>query len=1207
MRHFDYVLTLLISLLGVLIGESTKAQTMYVTPTGAGNQSGQSWQNALPESQFVASLSVATAGTIFKVATGLFRPVSNTDITNRTRSFYIPSGVRIYGGYEAGTNNRTTNPSSTTFSGEIGSPASTTDNSLHVVEFRNASVETILDGIVITGGYNFTLGQSNGGAGIYNDGSGIGNRSNPMIQNCWLTDNSGAFGGAIWNKARSGGEASPSILYCVFENNQASRGGAICNDSGEWIDEPYGNSSPVIRHCLFRKNKGFSGGGAIYNHADYGISSPFISRCSFDENGWEWSGYNGGAISTVCLSGTSLMSIDSCQFNANKATGGGAISVSNYLSIEKCRPVLTNCIFTNNIAGSGGGGIYLVAVQATLRNVRLESNRIDQYGNNFNTPAGGGGVYILGSSVSFERCSFVSNITPWVYAGGGGILSGNSQVTFLDCLFEANKTGNSGGGICNSNTNSTLLNCRFIQNQSGNNNGGGGLYNDSSVGSGNLLTTSIKNSVFYKNITGSIAGAISSHIPIELLNCTIVENEASDAGGVYTVNSLSVVNSILRNNRITQGSTIYTSTNVRNYGGVVSYAYSNIEDTPPQPAPGVINADPVFSNSSAGDLRLRPESPCYNAGNPMSTTATVSKTDLGGNPRIAEGRIDMGAYEIPIPVPATIIQQPAVLQTVCAGSVATFTVVARGTNLRYQWSKGSIDNLLTGQTSATLTLLNSRPSDTGIYFCWITGDEGNVLTHAAMLSVTPGCTLFATPSGAGSRSGLDWENALSEIEFPVTLASAQPGIRFLLSAGIFRPTSNTTLRTASFQIPSGVQVLGGYEAGTNNRQLKPSSTTLSGAIMPNLTVRSSHVVVFRNADPTTLLDGVVIKNGFASYYGELRGGGIFNDGSGVGNQSSPRLNNCLITDNLAAYGAGMYNNAISGGNCSPVLTNCDFLSNIMIEGGAGIYNKAPDGTCSLSLVNCRFQQNSPSIYSSYVGLGGAMNNQGNCLVKSTNCLYTDNAGYHGGAIFAPGSSMTFVNCTFTRNSSLYEGYVLYGSASQFLNCIIWGNLPLRATNRSVYTDEGAAYNYTNTQDGIPTSGTGNISQNPLFVSTQDSRLDPNSPCIDTGNPNSGTNLIGHTDLWGNVRLQNGRVDMGAYEWQSCSAMSTIQNGQWDQTNTWSCPRLPMFSDSVTIRHIVVISPQYQAVAGQINYIRPGSLLFNLGSRLQLNVLGKILR
>ena len=59
--------------------------------------------------------------------------------------------------------------------------------------------------------------------------------------------------------------------------------------------------------------------------------------------------------------------------------------------------------------------------------------------------------------------------------------------------------------------------------------------------------------------------------------------------------------------------------------------------------PGNIAADPRLRDVSAGDLRLRGDSPAIDAAGPAG--AAPGETDLAGNPRVFGARADMGAFE----------------------------------------------------------------------------------------------------------------------------------------------------------------------------------------------------------------------------------------------------------------------------------------------------------------------------------------------------------------------------------------------------------------------------------------------------------------------------------------------------------------------------------------------------------------------------------
>lgn len=66
--------------------------------------------------------------------------------------------------------------------------------------------------------------------------------------------------------------------------------------------------------------------------------------------------------------------------------------------------------------------------------------------------------------------------------------------------------------------------------------------------------------------------------------------------------------------------------------------------TAPLPTNGIgnISVPPQFSDYAHGNLRLRSDSPCINAGN---NAYAPGPTDLDGNPRIISGTVDIGAYE----------------------------------------------------------------------------------------------------------------------------------------------------------------------------------------------------------------------------------------------------------------------------------------------------------------------------------------------------------------------------------------------------------------------------------------------------------------------------------------------------------------------------------------------------------------------------------
>jgi hypothetical protein len=69
--------------------------------------------------------------------------------------------------------------------------------------------------------------------------------------------------------------------------------------------------------------------------------------------------------------------------------------------------------------------------------------------------------------------------------------------------------------------------------------------------------------------------------------------------------------------------------------------------------------------------------------------------------------------------------------------------------------------------------------------------------------------------------------------------------------------------------------------------------------------------------------------------------------------------------------------------------------------------------------------------------------------------------------------------------------------------------------------------------------------------------------------------------------------------QSCTAMTTVRNGNWNDPGTWSCNRVPTSGDLVQVGHTVTL-PAGIWVARLVRYVSGGKLLYTAGGRLQLS-------
>ncbi|HOC57754.1 MAG TPA: choice-of-anchor Q domain-containing protein, partial [Verrucomicrobiota bacterium] len=198
-----------------------------------------------------------------------------------------------------------------------------------------------------------------------------------------------------------------------------------------------------------------------------------------------------------------------------------------------------------------------------------------------------------------------------VYVGPNAVLSGFTLTnghTRTDGDFD--KEGSGGGAWCE--WSGVISNCTLRANSASDH--GGGAYD----GTLNNCTLS-GNSAQYGG--GAHSGTLN--------NCTLSGNSASNRGGGAFVVVLN--NCIVYYNSAPSGPNHYDC----------NFNYSC---TTPLPWGGGNFADaPRFVNTNGwSNLRLQTNSPCINAGNDLYAPGL---TDLDGLPRIAGGRVDVGAYE----------------------------------------------------------------------------------------------------------------------------------------------------------------------------------------------------------------------------------------------------------------------------------------------------------------------------------------------------------------------------------------------------------------------------------------------------------------------------------------------------------------------------------------------------------------------------------
>jgi hypothetical protein len=100
--------------------------------------------------------------------------------------------------------------------------------------------------------------------------------------------------------------------------------------------------------------------------------------------------------------------------------------------------------------------------------------------------------------------------------------------------------------------------------------------------------------------------------------------------------------------------------------------------------------------------------------------------------------------------PVSITTQPTA-QTVCTGADATFSIVATGTGISYQWQvsadNGNTWNSISGQTSTSLNLNSvTIGMNANQYRCVVSGTCGSVTSNSALLTVNNNISISSQPT-----------------------------------------------------------------------------------------------------------------------------------------------------------------------------------------------------------------------------------------------------------------------------------------------------------------------------------------------------------------------------------------------------------------------------------------------------------------------------
>ena len=604
------------------------------------------------------------------------------------------------------------------------------------------------------------------------------------------------------------------------------------------------------------KNQSAGWQGFVFDNVASGNDTSKFSFCRFSYA--KNPSASGGAFS---ITNSSKLRFNSCNFRKNFARNGGAI----YASGSVLR--IVNCLFRGNMANTTLGHGSAIACNSGSN---LQVNRTTFA---YNQSADGGAVYAYLSAPVFSRCVFSNNLS----ATGGAISCDSAGAKIINSLV-VNNTAIHGGGIYLYRSNPDLTSSSVA-------------YNDAASDGGGLW--------------------LSKSAP--RMNNNILYNNASASGNQAFINDTNCFPRFYYCD-------VQGDTTAFGKGGIFKFKgiYQNNIDTLP-----AFMAPPAGTGSGFSGMTANwapgPCSKLYNRGNTDTTTLHLPAKDLGGNTRIYNGRIDIGAFEL---IKPSIVSQPQNV-SVCLGDTAVFTVgINASFPVTYQWQYSSTFGLIWNNAPApagdSVYTINgvSASQDGYLYRC--------IISAACMSNITSlsGGLTVSDPPVISNQPVNDTVCQNSPASFAVSASGTNIGYQWQQQApggATWTNCSGSSATTATYNIASAGIALNGYKYRCIVSGNCPPDTitviaTLVVKALPSISNQPSNVSICegQNASFSVIAGGTGIHYQWEE---STNGGSSWANAPGASTSSTYSLTAPPATMNGYKY------RCIVSGDCTPPATS----------------------------------------------------------------------------------------------------------------------------------------------------------------------------------------------------------------------------------------------------------------------------------------------
>ncbi len=318
------------------------------------------------------------------------------------------------------------------------------------------------------------------------------------------------------------------------------------------------------------------------------------------------------------------------------------------------------------------------------------------------------------------------------------------------------------------------------------------------------------------------------------------------------------------------------------------------------------------------------------------------------------GAVTSTAATLTVNLPPAITTQPVnIIQ--CAGTNATFTVVATGAGLTYQWRKGGVN--IAGATSASYTINNINIGHAGSYDVVITGTCGTVTSNAATLTVNTPPAITTQPVSLTQCAGTNATFSVTATGTGLTYQWRKGGVNIGGATGASYTINNIAAGDAGSYT---VVITGTCGTVTSN------AATLTVNTPPAITAQPVSLTQCAGTNATFS----VTATGTGLTY-QWRKGGV-----NIGGATSASY----TINNIGAGDAGSYDVVITG-TCGTVTSNAATLT----------VNTAPAITAQpVSLIQCAGTNATFSVTATGTGLTYQWRKGGVNIGGATGASYTIN-------------------------------------------------------------------------------------------------------------------------------------------------------------------------------------------------------------------------